>query len=57
MATGLENLKIYQMASDLEVRVYKLCKQFPEDEKYISVSQLKLSANSVTNNIAEAYNK
>ena len=57
MATGLENLKIYQMAEELELRVYKITSRFPRDEKYRSVDQLRRSAASVPNNIAEAYNK
>lgn len=57
MATGLENLKIYQMAEELEVEVYKITKQFPADEKYRSVDQLRRSSSSTANNIAEAYNK
>lgn len=57
MATGLENLKIYQMAENLELAVFHLTKKFPADEKYRSVDQLRRSSSSVTNNIAEAYNK
>ncbi len=57
MATGLENLKIYKMAEDLEVEVHTLTKTFPVDEKYRSIDQLRRSSSSVTNNIAEAYNK
>jgi four helix bundle protein len=57
MATGLENLKIYQMAKELELKVFKLLKEFPSEEKFRSVDQLSRSSSSVTNNIAEAYNK
>ena len=57
MATGLENLKIYQMAKALELQVYKIVKNFPPDERFRSVDQLSRSSSSVTNNIAEAYNK
>ena len=57
MATGLDNLKIYQMAKDLELEVYEVTKEFPKDEKYRSVDQLRRSSSAVTNNIAEAYNK
>ncbi len=57
MATGLENLKIYQMAKALELKVFKIIKNFPKDERYRSVDQLSRSSSSVTNNIAEAYNK
>ncbi|MBI5621721.1 four helix bundle protein [Candidatus Falkowbacteria bacterium] len=57
MAIGLENLKIYQLAADAEIKVYKITKSFPKDEKFRSVDQLRRSSSSVTNNIAEAYNK
>lgn len=55
MATGLENLKIYQRAASLEIRVHNLTKAFPSDEKYRSVDQLRRSSASVSNNIAESY--
>jgi len=57
MATGLENLKIYKLACDLELEVFHLTKLFPNDEKYRSVDQLRRSSSSVSNNIAESYNK
>ena len=57
MATGLENLKIYQMAKELEMRIHGLTGKFPKEEKYRSIDQLKRSSSSVTNNIAEAYYK
>jgi four helix bundle protein len=55
MSTGLENLKIYQMAEALEVEVYKLLKSFPREEIYGSVDQIKRSSAAVSNNIAEGY--
>ena len=57
MATGLENLKVYQMAEDLEIVVHKITKDFPNDEKFRSVDQLRRSSASVANNIAEGYNR
>lgn len=57
MATGLENLKIYQLAKELELKVYEITRTFPSDEKYRSVDQLRRSSSAVTNNIAESYNK
>jgi four helix bundle protein len=57
MATGLENLKIYGMAEDLEILVHKILKSFPIDEKFRTVDQLKRSSASVSNNIAEGYNR
>lgn len=57
MATGLENLKIYQMAEILELEVHELTKYYPFDEKYRSIDQLRRSSASVANNIVEAYDK
>lgn len=57
MATGLENLKIYQMAKELELHIHKLTNSFPIEEKYRSIDQLKRSSASVTNNIVECYYK
>lgn len=57
MATGLENLKIYQMAKALEMQIHQLTASFPREERYRSVDQLRRSSTSVTNNIAEAYYK
>lgn len=57
MATGLENLKIYIMAEELELEVFEITKTFPGDEKYRSIDQLRRSSSSVTNNIAEGYNR
>lgn len=57
MATGLENLKAYQLAEELELEVFEVTKNFPKDEKYRSVDQLRRSSSSTTNNIAEGYNR
>ncbi|MDP2677085.1 MAG: four helix bundle protein [bacterium] len=57
MATGLENLKIYQMAKTLEIEIHRITGTFPKDELYRSVDQLRRSSSSVSNNIAESYNR
>jgi len=57
MATGLDNLWIYKLAEDLEIRVHEITKKFPPEEKYRSIDQLKRSSASASNNIAESYHK
>ena len=57
MATGLDNLKVYTMAEELEFLMHEITKEFPGDEKYRSVDQIRRSSCSVTNNIAEGYNR
>jgi len=57
MATGLENLRVYCLAEDLEIKVHQLTKKFPRDELYRVIDQLRRSSASVANNIAESYHK
>lgn len=57
MATGLENLWVYTLSEDLEIKVHNITKKFPRDEFYRSVDQLRRSSASVANNIAESYHK
>jgi len=57
MATGLDNLWIYKLAEDLEIKVHDVLKKFPVEEKYRSIDQLKRSSASAANNIAESYHK
>lgn len=54
---GLDNLKIYKLAEELEVFIFEITKNFPEDEKYRSVNQLRRSSASVSDNIAEGYGR
>ena len=39
MATGLDNLWIYKLAEDLEIKVHEVTKKFPKDEIFRSVGQ------------------
>lgn len=57
MKRGIENLKIYKLAERLEVFIYKVTEKFPEDEKYRSVSQLRRSSSSASDNISESYHR
>lgn len=57
MATGLDNLWIYKLAEDLEIKTHELTKKFPKDEIFRSVDQIRRSSASAANNIAESYHK
>ena len=57
MATGLENLRIYKCAQELEKHVHNLTNSFPSDERFKMIDQMRRSSSSVVNNIAEAYGK
>ncbi len=48
-----KNLDVYQIALKLVKEVYTATKQFPKEEQYVLVSQMKTAAISVSSNIAE----
>ncbi len=48
-----KNIKAFQFANNLAVEIYKITKNFPKEETYGLVSQLRRSAVSVPANIAE----
>lgn len=48
-----KNLDVYQIALKLVKEVYTATKQFPKEEQYVLVSQMKRAAISVSSNIAE----
>ena len=47
------DLKVWQRSHALTLRIYRLTKQLPAEEKYGLVSQLRRAAVSVPTNIAE----
>jgi four helix bundle protein len=51
------DLKVWQKAHELVLEVYKLTKNFPTEEKYGLVSQLRRSAASVPTNIVEGFKR
>ena len=53
MAFKFESLKVWQKAIDLSVEVDLATKDFPKEELYVLVSQMKRAADSVSLNIAE----
>ena len=53
MQRQFENLKVWQMGMDLVKKIYTVTKEFPKDEQYGLVSQLRRAAVSIPVNIAE----
>ena len=53
MPNSYSDLKVWQRAMDLVVRVYELTRRFPQSETYGLTSQLRRAAVSVPSNIAE----
>ena len=48
-----EKLKVWQIAHQLTLDIYKITKKFPKDEKYCLVDQIKRSTSSIPANIVE----
>jgi four helix bundle protein len=53
MARHYKELKIWQIAVDFSVEIYKYTEAFPKNEQYGIISQLRKSAVSIASNIAE----
>ncbi len=49
----LNDLNIWKKAIDLSVDIYKVTSNFPEDERFGLISQMRRSAVSIPSNIAE----
>lgn len=54
---GFEDLRIWQAAHELALRVYGVTSRFPASEAYGLTSQLRRAAASVSANIAEGYGR
>jgi four helix bundle protein len=57
MATGFNNLNVYQKAFELAMKIFEESKNFPKEEKYSLIDQMRRSSRSVCANLAEAYRK
>jgi four helix bundle protein len=53
MPQDVHDLTVWQRAIDLTVCIYRLTREFPKDEMYGLVSQLRRASVSVASNIAE----
>ncbi|MCB0508932.1 MAG: four helix bundle protein [Chitinophagales bacterium] len=53
MRHDFKKLNVWMKSMDLSVLIYNITKQFPKEEIYALVSQLKRSAVSISSNIAE----
>ena len=54
---SFEDLESWQISHDLALNVYKITKEFPKEEIYGIVSQLRRAALSITGNIAEGFSR
>ncbi len=51
------DLQAWKMARELRKKVYELTRQFPPEERYVLISQMRRAALSVTANIAEGFGR
>ncbi len=54
---NFEDLKVWQKAHQLVLKVYKITKDFPREEKFALTSQMRRAAISVPANIVEGFKK
>ncbi len=54
---GYKDLKVFQTAYKLSLEIFELTKNFPKEEKYSLVDQIRRSSRSICANIAEAWSK
>ena len=57
MLKNYKDLKVWQKAYQLCVKIYKITKRFPKEEIYGLTSQLRRASISVPSNIAEGYGR
>ena len=48
-----KNIRAYQLADELVLKIYKITKEFPKEEMYGLTAQIRRSAVSIPSNIAE----
>jgi len=54
---SVEELDVFKLAHELTVEIYKITKEFPKEEVYGLVSQMRRAASSVPSNLAEGSNR
>lgn len=52
-----KDLRVYQQAMGLAMEIFHLTKNFPKEEKYSLVDQIRRSSRSVCSNLSEAWRK
>ena len=57
MDYGFQRVIAWQKAHDFVLKVYRVTRKFPEDERFGLTSQFRRAATSIEANIAEGYKK
>jgi four helix bundle protein len=54
---SFRELRVYQAAMNSAMEIYQITRNFPAEEKYSLVSQIRRSSRSVCSNLAEAWRR
>jgi four helix bundle protein len=54
---GYRDLRVYKLSYQLAMEVFEITKDFPKEEKYALVDQMRRSSRSIPVNVAEAWKK
>lgn len=54
---SVEKLDVYNLGYEICLEVYELTKNYPKEELYCLVSQMRRAAVSIPSNIAEGYKR
>lgn len=54
---GHKSLRVYQLAYELSMEIFRLTKTFPQEERFSLIDQIRRSSRAVSANIAEGYRK
>ena len=57
MDISFKKLKVYKLAYELAMEIFRLSKSFPKEETYSLTDQIRRASRSVCTNIAEGYRK
>jgi four helix bundle protein len=56
-ARNVKETRVYKLAFELSMDIFKITRFFPNEEKYSLISQIRRSSRSVCINLIEAYRK
>lgn len=57
MVDSWKDLEVYKGAFDLQQRIFRISSQWPKEERYSLIDQIRRSSRSIGTNIAEAWAK
>ena len=54
---SVRDLKVYKLAFDTAMEIFEISKNFPREERYSLIDQIRRSSRSVCSNLAECWRK